>query len=122
MDLEEVHAATEPAELAREMAATLLPRVRPDLGRHERVAPPLAERVRQDGLRAAVHRRGIDDARARLESGSHDRVGLGLASRRQVEHAPCPEPDGRDVDAAAAEPAHLHTSTVPNGSHATSTT
>ena len=56
VDLEQVDPAAEPAELAREVAAALLDGARPDLGRDERLAPVLAERVRQDRLGAPVHR------------------------------------------------------------------
>ena len=112
VDLEQVDPPGVPAELSREVPAPVGDRARPDLGRDERLASPLAERCRQDRLRPAVHRRAVDDRRARVERGRHDGVGGGLRGRRQVEHPPRAEPDDREVDAGPAERSRVHPDTV----------
>jgi hypothetical protein len=111
VDLEQVDPVAEPAELAAEVRPGLVDRSRPDLRRDERrraAGPALAaERGREHRLRAAVHRRGIDDADATLERGPHDSIRVGLSNRGQVEHPPRAQSDDRQLGSGRAEASSL---------------
>src|SRR5437763_15853861 len=91
--------AAEPRALLPVLLAPFLNRARPDLGRHGHLTAPLANDLAHRRLRAAVHRRAVDEATTRVESRSDHlprQAGVGL------ERPPGSEPDGR------AEPALLH--------------
>ena len=73
VDLLDFHAA-EPAELPFELCLPLVDRRAPDLRRDSRPIAVVRERRSERRLGAAVHRRGVEDATARLERRTDDRA------------------------------------------------
>jgi hypothetical protein len=70
VDLLYLHAA-EPFELSPKLLASLVDASRPDLRRHDGHVPPRVERRTERRFGGAVHRRGVDDATAGVESCIH---------------------------------------------------
>src|SRR3954470_5635947 len=105
----EVHPAREVAELRLELEAPLLLRGRPDLRRDEDVVAAAVDSLAEHLLGAAVHRRGVEEARAAFVRGLDDLVGDLLAIRPKVEGEPAAEADNGDLDPRLSKTSALHT-------------
>src|SRR4051812_12911912 len=92
VDLVDLDVAAVPLELMRELLLPFVDGARPDLRRERRLTPPVAERRSERPLGTAVHRRRVEDLRARVERRSDD-----LTSKRRVgvEGVPGAESDDR---------------------------
>jgi hypothetical protein len=107
--LPQVYPAAEQAERALVLRAGLRGAGGPHLRRHESLVPAIAERWSQHPLRLPVHRRGVEEVHARLESGLyHPGRPLLLFRPPDVEGSPGPHPDDGDLEPAAPERAPLH--------------
>ena len=89
----------EPAELRRELLAAFLDGARPDLRRDGDVGTPTVERRAERALGAAVHRRRVDQPRARLQRRRDD-----VARERRIAAERLPRAEADD----GPEPPLLH--------------
>lgn len=108
VDLLEVDPAAEEAQLGGELRLRLLGRGCPDLRGHERSIAQRAERLAEDSLGSAVHRRGVDDTGTPFECGLDDHSRLRDALWADVENLPGAEADDGKRRPAAAERAGDH--------------
>src|SRR5439155_9296551 len=96
--------AAVPRELTAELLTPFVERPRPDLRRDDGAVATAVERCAERALRAAVHRRRVEDADAGLVRRAHH---LARQARVGVERVPGAEPDDRP------EAARFHASTLP---------
>ena len=89
VDLLDLDAAV-PAELPAVLLAALLDRARPDLRRDVHPLAPALERGAERRLRAAVHRRRVDETRTGVERRADDARRRAPASPPNVLHVPRP--------------------------------
>jgi hypothetical protein len=107
VDLFEVDASGEEAELVFELALALGDRVGPDFGGDEGVRSSVCQRRPEHGLGPPVHRRGVEEARPVLPDGGHHVTRSGLLAGSHVKRLPRTEADDGNLPIGPSETANL---------------